>query len=92
MPCLLLLYIAPTWPYNGKRYMQMFPPIPPQPQQPSPPMVTPGPPPPMPPPFEEDPAAQAAARGYVYAYPPYGYPGQVCVVALPHAHTGIRKY
>lgn len=34
--------------------------------------------------FEEnsDPAvqaAQAAARGYVYAYPPYGYPGQVSI-------------
>lgn len=28
-----------------------------------------------PPPYEEDPAAHAA-RGYVYAYPPYGYPGQ----------------
>lgn len=26
--------------------------------------------------YEEDPNA-AAARGYVYAYPPYGYPGQV---------------
>ena len=37
-------------------------------------------PPPMPPPsHEEDSAAQAAAaRGYVYAYPPYGYPAQVC--------------
>ena len=80
---------APTWPFNGKRYMQMFPPIPPQPQQPSPPMVTPGPPPPMPPTFEEDPAAQAA-RGYVYAYPPYAYPGQVCdsVIAFtpPRVH------
>lgn len=30
----------------------------------------------MPPPsYEEDTAAQAAARGYVF-YPPYGYPGQ----------------
>ncbi|KAI0325548.1 hypothetical protein GY45DRAFT_1260697 [Cubamyces sp. BRFM 1775] len=68
--------VAPTWPYSGKRYMQMFPPIPQQPQQQSPPMAPPGPPPPMPPTYEEDPAAQAA-RGYVYAYPPYGYPGQV---------------
>ncbi|KAI9060667.1 hypothetical protein FKP32DRAFT_1605462 [Trametes sanguinea] len=69
--------VAPTWPYSGKRYMQMFPPIQQQPQQQSPPMAPPGPPPPMPPaPYEEDPAAQAA-RGYVYAYPPYAYPGQV---------------
>ncbi|OSD06559.1 hypothetical protein PYCCODRAFT_946515 [Trametes coccinea BRFM310] len=74
--------VAPTWPYSGKRYMQMFPPIQQQQQQPqqqqqSPPMAPPGPPPPMPPaPYEEDPAAQAA-RGYVYAYPPYAYPGQV---------------
>ena len=57
--------------------MQMFPPIQVQPQQQSPPMAPPGPPPPMPPAtYEEDPAAQAA-RGYVYAYPPYAYPGQV---------------
>ncbi|KAI0359877.1 hypothetical protein OH77DRAFT_1394656 [Trametes cingulata] len=73
--------VAPTWPFSGKRYMQMFPPIQQQPQQQSPPMAPPGPPPPMPPQtYEEDPAAQAAARGYVYAYPPYGYPGQVCMV------------
>ncbi|KAI8980172.1 hypothetical protein BD414DRAFT_516611 [Trametes punicea] len=57
--------VAPTWPYSGKRYMQMFPPIQQQPQQQSPPMAPPGPPPPMPPaPYEEDPAAQAA-RGYM---------------------------
>ena len=32
--------------------------------------------------YEEDPAAQAARGGYVYAYPPYGYPGQVCSLLL----------
>ncbi|OJT11474.1 hypothetical protein TRAPUB_12026 [Trametes pubescens] len=73
--------VAPTWPFSGKRYMQMFPPIQQQPQQQSPPMAQPGPPPQMPPTtYEEDPAAQAAARGYVYAYPPYGYPGQMQMV------------
>ncbi|TFK94107.1 hypothetical protein K466DRAFT_477254, partial [Polyporus arcularius HHB13444] len=75
--------VAPTWPYNGKRYMQMFPPIQVQPQQQSPPMAPPGPPPQMPPTtYEEDPAAQAA-RGYVYAYPPYGYPGQMMQHMMP---------
>ncbi|KAI0926095.1 hypothetical protein AcV5_008648 [Taiwanofungus camphoratus] len=68
--------VAPMWPYQGKRYMQMFPPLQVQPQQQSPHMAPP-PPPPMPPPsYEEDSAAQAAARGYVYAPYPYGYPGQ----------------
>ncbi|PFH52983.1 hypothetical protein AMATHDRAFT_1711 [Amanita thiersii Skay4041] len=64
------------WPYTGKRYSLMFP----VPQHPPPPhpthMVPPGPPPMPPPSYEEDSAAQAAARGYVYAYPPYAYPGQ----------------
>ncbi|KAJ7127004.1 hypothetical protein C8R44DRAFT_701925 [Mycena epipterygia] len=70
--------VSAMWPYNGKRYMLMFP----QPQQQhqqqqhSPHMQPPGQVPMPPPPYEEDPAAQAAARGYVYAYPPYGYPGQ----------------
>lgn len=31
-----------------------------------------------PPSYEEDSAAQAVARGYVYAPYPYAYPGQVC--------------
>lgn len=62
-----------NWPYQGKRYMQMFPPVQtPLPQQ-SPHMVPPGPPPIPPPPYEED---QSIPRGYVYAYPPYAYPGQ----------------
>ena len=76
----LVMCAAPTWPFNGKRYMQMFPPIQNQPQQQSPPMAPPGPPPPMQAPtsYEED-TAQQAARGYVYAYPPYPYPGQVCL-------------
>ncbi|KAF9479600.1 hypothetical protein BDN70DRAFT_932406 [Pholiota conissans] len=74
--------VSAVWPYNGKRYSQMFPPLqhPPAPHggQMMPPM-----PPPIPPPsYEEDSAAQAAAqqqqqhRGYVYAYPPYAYPPQ----------------
>ncbi|KAI0303768.1 hypothetical protein B0F90DRAFT_1893394 [Multifurca ochricompacta] len=61
------------WPYQGKRYMQMFPPVQPPPPQQSPHMVPPGPPPIPPPPYEED---QSIPRGYVYAYPPYAYPGQ----------------
>ncbi|OCH94368.1 hypothetical protein OBBRIDRAFT_722811 [Obba rivulosa] len=69
--------VSATWPYHGKRYMQMFPPLP-VPAQPQSPHI----PPPVPPTvqsqsYEEDPAAQAAARGYVYAYQPYPYPGQV---------------
>ncbi|KAG6817336.1 hypothetical protein H0H87_009934 [Tephrocybe sp. NHM501043] len=69
--------ITALWPYNGKRYIQMFPPPqhPPHQQQPHA-MPAPGPQPISPPSYEEDSAAQAAARGYVYAYPPYGYPGQ----------------
>ena len=71
--------IAPQWPYSGKRYMQMYPvPQHPQPQH-SPHMMPPMPPPMPPPSYEEDTAAQAAARGYVF-YPPYGYPGQVRVI------------
>ncbi|EKM58280.1 uncharacterized protein PHACADRAFT_252488 [Phanerochaete carnosa HHB-10118-sp] len=82
--------IAPQWPYNGKRYITMFPPLPAPPQQQSPHMAHPGPPAPMPPPTYEDQssdpaaqAAQAAARGYVYAYPPYGYPGQPMMPGMP---------
>ncbi|TRM64619.1 hypothetical protein BD626DRAFT_492463 [Schizophyllum amplum] len=80
---------APAWPYTGKRFMLMFPmpqqqqqqqQQPAQQQQPSPHMVQPVPPPMPPPPYEDDPTQQqqqAQARGYVYAYPPYGYPGQM---------------
>ncbi|KAF9468085.1 hypothetical protein BDZ94DRAFT_1318189 [Collybia nuda] len=69
--------VSAMWPYNGKRYMQMFPQPQHQPQPQHPAHMPPPGPPPMPPPsYEEDSAAQAAARGYVYAYPPYGYPGQ----------------
>ena len=59
--------------------MQLFPTPQHQPTQ-HPAHMAPPVPPPMPPPsYEEDSAAQAAAaRGYVYAYPPYGYPTQVC--------------
>ncbi|KDQ59277.1 hypothetical protein JAAARDRAFT_154623 [Jaapia argillacea MUCL 33604] len=74
--------VSAIWPYNGKRYLQMFPPIQPPPQQQSPHMPPPGPPPLPPPTYEEDPAAQAA-RGYVYAYPPYGYPGQPMMQGMP---------
>ena len=59
--------------------MQLFPTTQHQPAQ-HPTHMAPPVPSPMPPPsYEEDSAAQAAAsRGYVYAYPPYGYPAQVC--------------
>ncbi|KAJ7035042.1 hypothetical protein C8F04DRAFT_1099897 [Mycena alexandri] len=72
--------VSAMWPYNGKRYMIMFPHQPQQQhpqQQHSPHMQPPGPVPMPPQTYEEDSAAQAAARGYVYAYPPYGYPGQM---------------
>ncbi|KAI9512104.1 hypothetical protein F5148DRAFT_1273963 [Russula earlei] len=61
------------WPYQGKRYNQMFPPVQAPPPQQSPHVVPSGPPPMPPPPYEEDPSIP---RGYVYAYPPYAYPGQ----------------
>jgi len=71
--------ITSMWPYNGKRYITMFPNLPPPPApQPMPQHIPPtGPPAPPPPPYEEDQHA-AAARGYgmVYAYSPYAYPGQ----------------
>ncbi|KAF9450887.1 hypothetical protein P691DRAFT_422938 [Macrolepiota fuliginosa MF-IS2] len=72
--------IAPSWPYHGKRYIQMFPTAPHPPPHPTH-MVPPVPPPMPPPSYEEDSAAQAAAaaRGYVYPYPPYGYPSQVSI-------------
>lgn len=44
-------------------------------------MGPPGPPPIPPPPYEED---QSIPRGYVYAYPPYAYPGQVRYPATLH--------
>ncbi|KAI3604541.1 pab1 binding protein [Moniliophthora roreri] len=66
--------VGSLWPYSGKRYMQMFPTPPQPPQQHSPHMVPPVPPPMPPPSYEEDSAAQAAARGYMQ-YPHY-YPGQ----------------
>ncbi|GBE88385.1 hypothetical protein BKA93DRAFT_768236 [Sparassis latifolia] len=70
-----------TWPYTGKRYMQLFPPPQMQPQPQSPHMQHPGPPQPPPQPtYEEESAAQAATRGYVYAYPPYGYPQQMQMI------------
>ncbi|KAF9052401.1 hypothetical protein BDZ89DRAFT_1088489 [Hymenopellis radicata] len=68
-------HISASWPYNGKRYMQMYPTPQHQPPQHSPHMGPPVPPPMPPPSYEEDSAAQAAARGYVF-YPHYGYPGQ----------------
>ena len=61
--------------------MQMFPPVQPPPPQQSPHMGPPGPPPIPPPPYEED---QSIPRGYVYAYPPYAYPGQVRRPAALH--------
>lgn len=82
--------VGQNWPYSGKRYMTLFPPLQTPPQQQSPHMAPPGPPPQMPPQNFEDPsdpaaqAAQAAARGgYVYAYAPYGYPGQPMMPGMP---------
>ena len=88
---------AAVWPYNGKRYTQMFPPLPQQPQQQSPHMPPPVPPQqqqqqqqqqqmPPPPAYEENPeaaaaAAAAAARGGFIYYPPYPYPPQVGFVS-----------
>jgi PAB1-binding protein PBP1 len=76
--------VATLWPYSGKRYMQLFPTPQHQPPQ-HPTHMAPLVPPPMPPPsYEEDSAAQAAAsRGYVYAYPPYGYPAQHMMQGMP---------
>lgn len=73
--------VGNMWPYSGKRYMQMFPPPQHPPQQHSPHMAPPMPPPMPPPSYEEDSAAQAAARGYMY-YPPY-YPGQPMMPGMP---------
>jgi hypothetical protein len=101
--------VGAMWPYNGKRYAHMFPPVP-MPPQPAPPGAGPPPPqqgppqpqasplmgphpppqmvpqPPQPGPYEEDPAAQAAraaAGTFVYAYPPYGYPGAPMMAGMP---------
>ena len=65
------------WPYSGKRYIQMFPPLPnQQPQQQSPHMPPPVPQQmPPPPAYEENPEAAQQAR-FIY-YPPYPYPAQV---------------
>ncbi|KAG6908560.1 hypothetical protein DXG01_004193 [Tephrocybe rancida] len=84
--------ITPGWPYNGRRYSQMFPSPqhPPHRQQPHN-MPAPGPPRVPPPSYEEDLAAQAAARGHYYAYPPYVYPEQIMMPSrvpsgLPRAY------
>ncbi|KAF8526328.1 hypothetical protein BU17DRAFT_83163 [Hysterangium stoloniferum] len=64
--------VGPTWPYTGKRFMQMNPALPPPapPQHQVPPT---GPPAPPPPPYDDD---QHRAYGMVYTYAPYGYAGQ----------------
>ncbi|KAF5367587.1 hypothetical protein D9758_003719 [Tetrapyrgos nigripes] len=74
--------VSAIWPYGGKRYMMMFPAPQHPPAQPSPHMVPPVPPPMPPPSYDEDAAAQAAARGYMY-YPPYAYPGQHMMPGMP---------
>ncbi|THV07420.1 hypothetical protein K435DRAFT_772738 [Dendrothele bispora CBS 962.96] len=74
--------VSHMWPYSGKRYMMMFPLPQHPPTQPSSHMVPPVPPPMPPPSYDEDAAAQAAARGYMY-YPPYGYPGQPMMPGMP---------
>ncbi|KAN0120664.1 pab1 binding protein [Russula decolorans] len=67
-----------NWPYQGKRYTQMFPPAQPPPPQQSPHVAPPGPPPIPPPPYEEDPSIPR----YMYAYPHYAYPGQPMVPGM----------
>ncbi|KZT20164.1 hypothetical protein NEOLEDRAFT_1141136 [Neolentinus lepideus HHB14362 ss-1] len=70
------------WPYNGKPYKLMFPPITVPPQQQSPHIPPPPGPPQMPPQsYEEDPQPQAP-RGFIYAYPPYAYPGQPMIPGM----------
>lgn len=75
--------IPAIWPYNGKRYMAMYP-APQHPPVPHAPHMPPPGPTPMPPPsYEEDQAAATAARGgYVYAYPGY-YHGQPMMQGMP---------
>ncbi|KAF7966549.1 hypothetical protein HWV62_37896 [Athelia sp. TMB] len=75
--------ISALWPYSGKRYIQMFPPPQQHPPQPPAHIAPPGPPPMPPPSYEEDSAAQAVARGYVYAPYPYAYPGQHMMPGMP---------
>ncbi|KZP23766.1 hypothetical protein FIBSPDRAFT_918970 [Athelia psychrophila] len=76
--------ISALWLYSGKRYIQMFPPPQQHPPQPPAHIAPPGPPPMPPPSYEEDTAAQAVARGYVYAAPyGYGYPGQHMMPGMP---------
>ncbi|EMD33528.1 hypothetical protein CERSUDRAFT_142553 [Gelatoporia subvermispora B] len=77
--------VAAMWQYHGKRYMQMFPPLQ-VPAQPQSPHLAPHVPPPtvQSQTYEEDPNAQAAARGYVYAYQPYPYPGQVRLIVMQY--------
>jgi PAB1-binding protein PBP1 len=74
--------INALWPYNGKRYAQMFP-APQHPPQP-PHMVAPPTTMPPPPPYEEDPnqPRTAAPGGYVYYAPTY-YPGQPMMPGMP---------
>ncbi|KZS88055.1 hypothetical protein SISNIDRAFT_460103 [Sistotremastrum niveocremeum HHB9708] len=65
--------IISTWPFSGKRYMSLFPPVT---HQPPPGHMTPPGPPPLPT-FEEDPSQGPNSRQYLYTYAPYPYPGQV---------------
>ncbi|EGN99245.1 hypothetical protein SERLA73DRAFT_160712 [Serpula lacrymans var. lacrymans S7.3] len=62
--------VAAMWPYNGKRYSNMFPPLQHQAQQQPTHM-----PPPGPPPMQHNPYEETGDPRYVYAYAPY-YPGQ----------------
>lgn len=83
--------VSAMWPYNGKRYMQMFP-APTTPAQQQSPHMAPPVPPPMPPPSYEEVEsnqqnAAAQSRGYVYAYPPY-YPGQPIMPGMAHPPPG----
>ncbi|TFK47795.1 hypothetical protein OE88DRAFT_1738323 [Heliocybe sulcata] len=71
------------WPYNGKPYKLMFPPVTVPTQQQSPHIPPPPGPPQMPPQSYEEESQQQAPRAFVYAYPPYGYPGQPMMAGMP---------
>ncbi|KAF8910612.1 hypothetical protein CPB84DRAFT_1930138 [Gymnopilus junonius] len=84
--------VSAIWPYSGKRYLQMFPPPTHPPAQHPAHMVPPIPQPMPPPSYEEDSAAQQQQqqqhRGYVYAYPQYGYPPQMMPSMPPPGPPG----
>ncbi|KAH7907134.1 hypothetical protein BJ138DRAFT_534555 [Hygrophoropsis aurantiaca] len=73
--------ITALWPFNGKRYNQMFPALQHQPQPPPAHIAPPGPPPVAHPVYEE-----GEPHRYVY-YAPY-YPGQPMMPGMPPPPPG----